>query len=362
MSTRREPKKGLPLGRRLVVTVSSGLAVLALIAVLAGLWGLWVCNGPGPVAKDGKQTVVVLRKGAGLTEIASALEQGGAIRSASVFAAAAQVTGAARRLKAGEYEFPSRASIGQVLDKIEHGRVVRHSVTIPEGITSAMAVDILMSNPVLTGDVPIPPEGTLLPETYDVHRGEERAVVLQRIIDARDRLLADLWAQRKAGIPVTTPEQAVTLASIVEKETALPAERPRIAAVFSNRLRQGMKLESDPTIIYGLTQGRPLGHPLRRSELDRPNPYSTYQIPGLPPTPIANPGRASIAAVLDPPDSTELYFVADGSGGHAFADTYEQHLRNVARLRQLEKRTAPLRENEPELPGPPPPVPATAVN
>jgi len=361
MAARRPPKKSLSLGRRIMVAITSGLSVLVLAALLAGVWGLWVYNGAGPATKNGEQTTVVLRRGAGLTEIASSLEQAGAIRSGSVFAAAAQITGASRRLKAGEYEFPSGASIGQVLDKIASGRVVRHFVTIPEGITSAMAVDILNANPVLVGEVPVPAEGALLPETYDVHRGEERAAVLQRMIDARDKLLADLWAKRRQDIPVKTPEEAVTLASIVEKETALASERPRIAAVFSNRLRAGIRLESDPTIIYGLTQGRPLGHGLRRSELDRPNPYSTYQIPGLPPTPIANPGRASIAAVLDPPNSDELYFVADGSGGHVFASTYEQHLRNVARWREVEaNRGAAEAAGTPATPAEP--APSTAVN
>jgi len=265
------------------------------------------------------------------------LEQGGAIRSASVFAAAAQVTGAARELKAGEYEFPSRASVAEVLDRVRHGRIVRHFVTIPEGVTSETAVDILMANAVLEGSAPVPSEGAILPETYDVERGEDRAIVLKRMMDARDRQLSDLWAKRRADLPLATPEEAVILASVVEKETALPSERPRIAAVFVNRLQQGIRLESDPTIIYGLTRGKPLGRGLRQSELDRPNAWNTYQINGLPPTPIANPGRASLAAVLDPPRTHELFFVADGKGGHVFSTTYAEHLRNVAQWRQVEK-------------------------
>jgi len=325
------------LRRRLAIAAGSGFAVLSLAAILAALWGLWVFNGPGPAATDGRQTTVVLRKGAGLSEIAGALEQGGAIRSASVFAAAAQISGAARQLKPGEYAFSSRASIGQVLEKVRRGLIVRHRVTIPEGITSEMAVEILMANPVLQGSAPVPAEGAVLPETYDVVRGEDRADVLKRMIDARDALLSDLWAKRRKDLPITTVDEAVILASIVEKETAVPAERPHIASVFVNRLRQGMRLESDPTIIYGLTRGKPLGRGLRQSELDQPNAWNTYQINGLPPTAIANPGRAALAAVLDPAVSNDLYFVADGAGGHVFAATYEQHLRNVARWRRIEQ-------------------------
>ena len=342
MSPRRASgRAGLPLRRWLAAAGGSAFAVLVLAGILAALWGLWVYNGPGPAAPGGKETVVILRKGAGLAEIAGALQEGGAIRSASVFAAAAQLSGAARQLKPGEYAFASRASIGQVLDKVRRGLIVRHRVTIPEGITSEMAVDILMADPVLQGSTPVPAEGAILPETYDVVRGENRAAVLKRMMDARDRLLADLWVKRSQGLPFANVDDAVNLASIVEKETAKPDERPHIAAVFINRLRQGMRLESDPTIIYGLTRGRPLGRGLRQSELAQPNPWSTYQINGLPPTPIANPGRAALAAVLDPAQSNDLYFVADGSGGHVFAATYAEHLRNVAHWRQVEHAARP---------------------
>ena len=323
--------------RRVIVGLISGLLTLALVGALGLSWALWTYQGPGPEAKGGaKNHVVILRRGAGLNEIASALEKGGAVRSAAVFVAAAQLTGAARSLKAGEYEFPSRASMATVLDYIRDGRVVVHQVTIPEGWTVDMAVEALMKEEALVGEVATPPEGSILPQTYAFERGEERAAVLQRMMDARDKLLADLWPKRKAGLPIRTPEEAIILASIVEKETGQTSERPRVAAVFVNRLNKGMRLESDPTIIYGLTKGRPLGRGIRRSELDRPNPYSTYQIDGLPPTPIANPGEASIAAVLDPPDTDELFFVADGTGGHVFATTLEEHNRNVARWRQVE--------------------------
>jgi len=324
----------------LIIMLISGLLTLALAAALGGIWALWTYQGPGPAAKGGDVHVVMLRRGAGLNEIAASLEKAGAVRSAPVFLAAAQITGAARELKAGEYEFPSRAPMSLVLDYVRKGKVVRHQVTIPEGWTSDMVVEALMKEQALTGEVATPAEGTLLPETYDYERGEERAAVLQRMMDDRDQLLAMLWEKRKSGLPIRTPEEAVTLASIVEKETGVASERPRVAAVFMNRLKQGIRLQSDPTIIYGLNKGRPLGRGIRRSELDAPNPYNTYQIDGLPPGPIANPGRASLAAVLDPPDTTELFFVADGSGGHAFASTLEEHSRNVEHWRIIEQQKA----------------------
>ena len=323
-----------------MIMLVSGLLTLALVAALGGVWALWTYQGPGPAAKGGPVHVVMLRRGAGLNEIAASLEKAGAVRSAPVFLAAAQITGAARELKAGEYEFPSKAPMSLVLDYIRKGKVVRHQVTIPEGWTSEMVVEALMKETALIGEVATPAEGTILPETYDYERGEERAAVLQRMMDDRDRLLAALWEKRKSGLPIRTPEEAVTLASIVEKETGVASERPRVAAVFMNRLNQGIRLQSDPTIIYGLNKGRPLGRGIRRSELDAPNPYNTYQIDGLPPGPIANPGRASLAAVLDPPDTNEIYFVADGTGGHVFASTLEEHNRNVERWRIVEQQKA----------------------
>jgi UPF0755 protein len=333
-------RESASIGRRLAAMGAGGLTILGLVAMLAVLGAMWVYQGPGPAAPSGEVTSVVLRRGASLPEIAGALEQAGVIRSSSLFLTAAQTTGAARRLKAGEYEFASRASLRQVLNKIRDGKIVRHQVTIAEGLTSDMVVDILMRSPVLTGTVPTPPEGSILPETYQVQRGEDRAAVLQRMMDDRDTLLDKLWAQRQPGLPFATKEEAVTMASIVEKETGLASERPRVAAVFINRLRQGIRLGSDPTIIYGLTRGRPLGRGIFLSELQRQTPYNTYLIDGLPPTPIANPGRAALVAVLDPPRTNELYFVADGTGGHVFAATYEEHERNVVKWRQVERSKA----------------------
>ena len=340
MSNRAARSGGLPLMRRLVIMGMSGFAVLGLAVMLLGLWAVWTYRGPGPEAAAGEISSVVLRRGAGLNEIASSLERAGVIRSGAIFKAAAQVTGVARDLKAGEYEFASGASMARVLDDIRAGRVVRHQVTIPEGATSEMVIEMLNAEEALTGLAPTPPEGTVLPETYDFQRGEDRAAVLQRMMDARDKLLAALWAQRQPGLPVTTPEEAVILASIVEKETGVASERPQVASVFTNRLRKGMRLESDPTIIYYITKGKPLGRRILKSELENPaNTYNTYIIDGLPPTPIANPGRAALAAVLDPPQSEYLFFVADGTGGHAFAVTYEDHKRNVAKWREYRART-----------------------
>jgi UPF0755 protein len=347
MARRARQQKGG--ARRLMAGLGSALSVLTIVALVAVAVLIWLVNGAGPADKT---TTVQLRRGASVAEIGSALEQARVIRSSAVFAAVAQVSGAGRELKAGEYAFPAKVSLRDVLAKIRDGKVVRHLVTIPEGITAEMAVDILMANPVLTGSVAAPPEGSILPESYDVQRGEERSAVLQRMMAAQDKLLADLWPKRQNGLPFTTPDEAVTLASIVEKETAIAAERPRIAAVFVNRLRNGIRLESDPTIIYGLTRGRPLGRGIRQSELTRQTPYNTYQIAGLPPTPIANPGRASIAAVLDPPKTSELFFVADGTGGHVFASTYADHLRNVARWRAVEQQKIQQPAAEPA--GPPP--------
>ncbi|MFN3514244.1 MAG: endolytic transglycosylase MltG [Phenylobacterium sp.] len=323
--------------RRLAIALGSAAATLAAVAALILGWALWSYYGPGPAARSGEATVVILRRGAGVTEIASTLERAGAIGSSAIFVAAAQLTGAGKSLKAGEYEVPSRASMARVLDDIRAGRVVRHQITVPEGMTSRAVVEALAAIPILTGVAPEPPEGTLLPETYQYQRGEDRAAVLKRMMDAQDELMATLWPARQPGLPFSTPEEALILASIVEKETGVAEERPRVAAVFVNRLRRSMRLDSDPTVIYGLTQGRPLGRGLRASELVAPSPYNTYQIAGLPPGPIANPGRAAIAAVLDPPETEDLFFVADGTGGHVFAPTYEEHQKNVARWRQIER-------------------------
>ncbi|MDZ4371606.1 MAG: endolytic transglycosylase MltG [Phenylobacterium sp.] len=314
--------------------------LIAAIGMLLALAAVWTYAGPGPRSEDGQATVVVLERGSGVAVIGAALEDAGVITSGGLFTLAARLTGAASSLKAGEYEIASGASMARVLGDIRAGKVVRRSITIPEGWTSAMAVDALNAEPALSGAVAEPPEGSLLPDTYDFQRGEPREAVIGRMRAAHDKALADLWARRQPELPLATPQEAVILASVVEKETGVAAERPRVAAVFVNRLRIGMPLQSDPTIIYGLTKGRPLGRGIRASELAGDTGYNTYRILGLPPTPIANPGRDALAAVLNPPRSDELYFVADGTGGHAFARTYPEHQKNVERWRAIERERA----------------------
>lgn len=330
MATRR-------LSKRLGLQAAAAALALAALFVFAGVW---TYSGPGPKAKVGEVTTVVLPRGAGVGRIARTLEQSGVITSAPLFAIAARLTGAAGQLKAGEYEVRSGQSMASILRDIRAGRVVRRLLTIPEGWTSGMVLDAVNAEPALTGTAVEPPEGSILPDSYEIERGQDRQAVIRRMQAARDALMADLWPKRAAGLPFSTQREAVILASIVEKETGVPSERPRVAAIFVNRLRQGMLLQTDPTIIYGLTKGRPLGRGIRASELAADSPWNSYKVPGLPPGPIANPGRASLEAVLNPPQTNELYFVADGTGGHAFAATYEEHVRNVARWRQIERERA----------------------
>lgn len=328
-------------GRKTAFLAATATISVFLIAALIAAWSVFYA--PGPQAREGEATIVTLPSGAGVNAIAANLKAAGVIRSTDMFKAAATLTGADRRLRAGEYEVPSGASLRSVIILLVDGKVVRHYVTLPEGWSSAQAVDILMREPLLTGPVDeTPEEGSLWPETYEISRGETRAAVIARMRRARDENLERLWSTRGPNSVVRTRDEAMILASIVEKETGIAAERPRVAAVFSNRLRSGMRLESDPTIVYGITQGRPLGRGLRRSEIDRHTDWNTYQIDGLPPTPIANPGGDAIAAVLNPPVSDELFFVADGTGGHVFARTYPEHLANVARWRAIERQRAGL--------------------
>lgn len=307
-------------------------------AAAAVAWVAWVMVGPGPAARLGGYTNVVV--GGGLSGVARGLASLGVIRSATAFKVAAVLTGAARQVRAGEYRIPSHASLFRILSILRRGFAVRHLLTIPEGLTSAAAADIVRREPFLVGPVSTPPEGAILPETYEIRRGESRAAVISRMALAEDRLVEQLWKDRAPGLPYANPSQAVVLASVVEKETALPRERPRIAAVFINRLRKGMRLESDPTVIYGLSRGVPLGRGLRASELASASPYNSYRVPGLPPTPIANPGKAALAAAMHPALTDDLFFVADGSGGHAFASTFDAHRRNVARWRRIEHSVA----------------------
>jgi UPF0755 protein len=260
-----------------------------------------------------------------------------------VFVGGVTVLKARGGLKHGEYEFTKHASLSDVVETIISGKVVQHAVTIPEGLTSEQIVARLLQNDALTGQIKeIPHEGTLLPETYKFTRGMSRAQIIERMRESHQRVLSDIWQHREPDLPLKTPDQLITLASIVEKETGKAEERSRVAAVFINRLNKKMRLQSDPTIIYGLTGGKgSLGHPLTKSEMEQPSPYNTYQIDGLPPGPIANPGRASLEAAANPARTKDLYFVADGTGGHVFSENYEQHQKNVARLRVLERAKSP---------------------
>ena len=288
----------------------------------------------GPAASE---SIVIIATGSSVRTVADALVSKGVVASALLFRLGVLRRGKTAALKAGEYAFPARISMAEAMAMLIERKVVQHRITIAEGLTSDAAVALVDADPVLTGPSTVTPEGSLLPETYLFERGTTRAEILARMRKAQQDLVSELWAKRKQGLPFASIEDALKLASIVEKETGVAAERPRVAAVFVNRLHMHMRLESDPTIIYGLTKGVPLGHPLRQSELDTPNAYSTYQIDGLPPTAICNPGKSSIAAVMNPANSDELFFVADGTGGHVFAKSAMEHQRNVAQLRRRER-------------------------
>lgn len=339
---RRERQPSAP-GAKLIAALASGLTTLAVIGLVFSALGLVLYISPGPSRADKSPITVVLRKGSGVAEIAGELQRAHVVANGPIFMALAEISGAAHRIKPGEYAFPVGGSIAKVLEKLKSGDVVRHKITIPEGASAAQARDILLRSDVLTGEAPEIEEGSILPETYEVLRGDSRASVVTRMSEAMDRTLGQLWDKRQPNLPVHSPQEAIILASIVEKETASDADRPKVAAVYINRLRQGMKLDADPTIIYGVTKGRPLGRGILASELAADTPYNTYLHTGLPPTAIANPSRASLAAVLDPPHTQDLYFVADGTGGAAFSATLEQHQRNVQRWREFEKARAQLR-------------------
>ena len=339
MSEASAPKAGSGLVRFFswVIGLLIVLAILGAAALYGGYrWLQAEFAEPGPAVEE---QVVMLPRGAGLIAIASQLEREGVISDRRIFRIAVTLDEGDRALRAGEYRIPAGASMAEIYDMLRSGQVVQHPVTFAEGLTSAMIVATLNEADVLSGEISdIPPEGSLLPETYLVDRNTPRQELIDRMAAAQDALLDELWPNRAPDLPFDTREEAIILASVVEKETAVASERPEVAAVFVNRLRRGMRLESDPTIIYGISQGEPLGRGLRRSEIDNPdNAWNTYQIPALPPTPIANPGRESLAAVLNPADIDALFFVADGSGGHAFARTYAEHQRNVARWRRIER-------------------------
>jgi UPF0755 protein len=323
--------------------------VIITVAVGGGLFiGKQRFEAPGPLAED---KVVNIARGLGTKDIADLLTREGVIDQPWVFMGGVLVLKSRGDIKAGEYQFTKNASLADVVETMIENKVVQHAFTVAEGLTSEQIVARLLENQSLSGQIKeIPREGTLLPETYRFTLGMPRDQIVQRMQQAHKRVLQDVWEHRTADLPYKTPEQLVTMASIVEKETGKPEERTRVAAVFTNRLKTKMRLQSDPTIIYGLTGGKgALGRPILRSEIDQATPYNTYVIDGLPPGPIANPGRASLEAAANPARTKELYFVADGTGGHAFADNYAEHQKNVAKLRVLERGDTPE-------PAPPPPA------
>jgi UPF0755 protein len=335
------PPRRSERARNPFVVVGNAIITILLIAMIAVgaayYYGKQILEAPGPLVEE---KIVNIPQRAGKRDIADVLTREGVIDvNPWIFIGSVFALKASSDLKPGEYAFQKNASLREVIATIVEGKVVQHAVTIPEGLTSEQIVSRLSDNDIFTGSVTeIPREGTLLPETYKFPRGTSREQVIQRMQQAQKRILAEIWERRSPDLPFRTPEQLVTLASIVEKETGKPDERSRVAAVFLNRLKQKIKLQSDPTIIYGLVGGKgTLGRPIKRSEITQPSPYNTYVIDGLPPGPISNPGRASLEATASPARTRDLYFVADGTGGHAFTETYDQHLKNVARLRASEK-------------------------
>src|SRR6266702_988081 len=315
------------------------ILLIAMIGVGAGYYyGKQILEAPGPLQDE---QIVNIPSRAGKRDIADVLTKECVVDvNPWAFMGGVAALKASSDLKPGEYSFQKNASLRDVIATIVEGKVVQHAVTIPEGLTSEQIVGRLTDNDIFAGTVrEMPREGTLLPETYKFPRGTTREQVIQRMQQTQKRVLAEIWERRNPDVPIKSPEALVTLASIIEKETGKADERSRVAAVFVNRLRQKIKLQSDPTIIYGLVGGKgTLVRPIKRSEITQPSPYNTYVIDGLPPGPISNPGRASLEAAANPARTRDLFFVADGTGGHSFTETYDQHQKNVARLRAMEKQ------------------------
>lgn len=324
-------------GNVLTILVAAGLAL-----VIAVGYAKREFSAAGPLEED---VVVFIQKGSGLRDTSRQLALHGAIEDSLtgewLFRVGARYSSQDQGIRYGEYRIPAKASMEEILDLLVSGKSIQHKVTVAEGLSSFEIVELLRANEILTGEIEeIPPEGSLAPETYFIQRNQNRREVLARMETAQQELVEAAWAQRIDGLPLSSPQELLILASIVEKETGVASERAKVASVFINRLQRGMRLQSDPTVVYGINEGKgPLGRGLRRSELDRVTPYNTYAVDGLPPTPIASPGRAAIMAVVNPEVTDFLYFVADGSGGHAFARTLDEHNANVARWRKIEQNT-----------------------
>jgi UPF0755 protein len=313
--------------RRPLLVGAAGL-VLAVLLIVYFLW--WA---PGP--KPGPH-VIIVREGSTITSVARQLEKQGAIPgTARTYLVMARLFGSGDPVQAGEFEIPRGIGGASILDLLQHGKPVLRLITVTEGMPSIIVSEKLAANPYLTGPLPPIEEGSVLPDSYGYERGQSRSEIVKRMQGAMTRTLDQLWAKRSTDCPIAMKEQAVILASIVEKETAKPSERPMIAGVYCNRLRIGMKLDADPTFIYPITKGKPLGRRPLRSEVRATNDYNTYTRPGLPIGPITNPGKASIEAVLHPAPTKALYFVADGTGGHVFAATLAEHQANVIKWRAI---------------------------
>ncbi len=359
-----------PSRRRPTLSALSGFLSFLLILAVAGVFGIvWSqqrMRAPGPLTTN---KVLYIAPGTEVPDIIAELDREGVIDNAFALNLALLLEGNRSKVKAGEYMFKQNASLRDVIDTLVNGKQVLHAITIPEGLTSEQIVERLRESDVLQGDLAdLPKEGSLLPETYKVARGTLRADLVKKMQDDQKRVVDQIWSRRTNGLPLRSPYELVTLASIVEKETGKADERPRVASVFMNRLQKRMRLQSDPTIVYGLVGGKgSLGRGLSRAEVDKATPYNTYTNEGLPPGPIANPGRAALEAVANPSRTQDLYFVADGTGGHIFSETLDQHSRNVQRWRQIEKDTKEKQEQEQAAPevdtripqgGPPAPPPS----
>ncbi|MFQ6184505.1 endolytic transglycosylase MltG [Sinorhizobium meliloti] len=338
------PKRSRKARSQVVIFLNFVMTVVVFVALAAAgavYYAMHEYEKPGPLEANKN---FIVRSGAGISEIASNLERNEIITDSRVFRFVSEAYLSNDTLKAGEYEIKAHASMQEIMELLKSGKSILYSVSLPEGLTVKQMFHRLADDPVLVGDLPaeLPPEGSLKPDTYKFTRGTDRNEIIKQMTAAQEALVQQIWEKRDPDLPVSTIEEFVTLASIVEKETGRADERPRVASVFINRLEKGMRLQSDPTIIYGIFggEGKPANRAILRSDLDKQTPYNTYLIKGLPPTPIANPGRAALEAVANPSRTPELYFVADGTGGHVFAETLDEHNANVRRWRKIEAERA----------------------